>query len=165
MPPRAEAKCLKFCKTIRLRMKFPVRTKRNFGSIRFRISLSGLFYETNFAYTFEEYTEHLQLTKAFAAEHASYSAVQARDNAFVNIQILMHENDFVMISKNTAPDHSFCDSSSGAAECHRKPGISGFMIHAKTSGLREQAGCFLYFADIKRNSSAQAKHFCNARHR
>ena len=87
--------------------EIPCPNETEFREHPLSLSLSGLFCETNFAYTFEEYTEHLQLTKAFAAEHASYSAVQARDNAFVNIQILMHENDFVMISKNTAPTIHF----------------------------------------------------------
>ena len=87
--------------------EIPCPNEAEFREHPLSLSLSGLFCETNFAYTFEEYTEHLQLTKAFAAEHASYSAVQARDNAFVNIQILMHENDFVMISKNTAPTIHF----------------------------------------------------------
>ena len=87
--------------------EIPCPNEAEFREHPLSLSLSGLFCETNLVYTLEEYAEHLQLTKAFAAEHANYSAVRARDNAFANIQILMHENSFVMISKNTAPTIHF----------------------------------------------------------
>ena len=87
--------------------EIPCPDEAEFREHPLQLSLSGLFCETNLVYSLEEYAEHLQLTKAIAAEHANYSAVRARDNAFANIQILMHENSFVMISKNTAPTVHF----------------------------------------------------------
>ena len=87
--------------------EIPCPDEAEFREHPLQLALSGLFCETNLVYTLEEYAEHLQLTKAFATEHANYSAVRARDNAFANIQILVYENSFVMISKNTAPTVHF----------------------------------------------------------
>ena len=67
------------------------------------LSLSLMFSDVNYEYTFEEYTEHLHLTKKFAEDYTNYSAVRTRDNAFANMQITVHENEFVMISKNKSP--------------------------------------------------------------
>ncbi len=71
------------------------------------LSLSLMFNDKNFDYTYAEYSEHLRLTEKFAAENKHYSAAPARKNAFVNIQITMHENEYVMISKNKEPTIHF----------------------------------------------------------
>ncbi len=71
------------------------------------LSLSVMFCDENFEYTFDEYTEHLRLTKEFEKENKNYSVTQTNENAFTNIQITMHENEYVMISKNKAPTIHF----------------------------------------------------------
>lgn len=71
------------------------------------LSLSLMFCDENFEYTYDEYIEHLRLTKEFAKKNKNYSVTQTKENAFVNIQITMHENEFVMISKNSAPTVHF----------------------------------------------------------
>ena len=71
------------------------------------LSLSLMFYDKNFSYTYEEYIEHLRLTREFAAKNKNYSVVQMKECAFANIQITIHENEYVMISKNKAPTIHF----------------------------------------------------------
>ena len=71
------------------------------------LSLSLMFCDGNFEYTYDEYIEHLRLTKEFAKKNKNYSVTQTKENAFANIQITMHENEFVMISKNSAPTVHF----------------------------------------------------------
>ena len=71
------------------------------------LSLSLMFCDENFEYTYDEYIEHLRLTKEFAKKNKNYSVTQTKENAFANIQITMHENEFVMISKNNAPTVHF----------------------------------------------------------
>ena len=71
------------------------------------LSLSLMFCDENFEYTYDEYTEHLRLTKEFAEKNKNYSVTQTKENAFDNIQITMHENEYVMISKNKAPTVHF----------------------------------------------------------
>ena len=71
------------------------------------LSLSLMFCDENFEYTYDEYIEHLRLTKEFAKKNKNYSVTQTKENAFANIQITMHENEFVMISKSNAPTVHF----------------------------------------------------------
>lgn len=71
------------------------------------LSLSLMFCNENFEYTYDEYIEHLRLTKEFAKKNKNYSVTRTKENAFANIQITMHENEFVMISKNKAPTVHF----------------------------------------------------------
>lgn len=71
------------------------------------LSLSLMFFNADYKYTYEEYIEHLKLTEKFAKENKNYSAVQTRENAFANIQITIHEDEYVMISKNRAPTIHF----------------------------------------------------------
>ena len=83
--------------------EIPYLSEEEFKTHPLSISLSLMFSDKNFEYTYAEYSEHLNLTKNFAAETKNYSALQTRENAFTNIQITMHENEYVMISKNKAP--------------------------------------------------------------
>ena len=87
--------------------EIPCPDEKDFCANPLSLSLSPLFCDTNYAYTFEEYTKHLNLTKDFEKKNKNYSYVQTRKNAFANIQITAHENEYVMISKNTAPTIHF----------------------------------------------------------
>lgn len=87
--------------------EIPVLNENDFKEHPLSLSLSLMFCDTDYEYTFDEYAKHLQLTKKFAEENRNYSAVRARENAFANIQITMHENEYVMISKNKAPTIHF----------------------------------------------------------
>lgn len=66
-----------------------------------------MFCNENLEYTYNEYAEHLRLTKEFAEKNKNYSVTRTKENGFANIQITMHENEYVMISKNKAPTIHF----------------------------------------------------------
>lgn len=67
------------------------------------LSLSNAFIENTVTYTYEEYTAHLKATKIFAEQHPNYTVRFAEKPAFRNIQIQIHENEWVMLSKSKAP--------------------------------------------------------------
>lgn len=71
------------------------------------LSLSLMFCDKNYEYTYREYEEHLLLTKEFAEKNKNYSVTRTKENAFTNIQITIHENKYVMVSKNKAPTIHF----------------------------------------------------------
>lgn len=87
--------------------EIPSLTENEFNERPLSLSLSLMFGDANYEYTFGEYTEHLSLTKEFAKKNKNYSAAPAADNVFTNIQIVIHEKEYVMISKNTAPTIHF----------------------------------------------------------
>lgn len=67
------------------------------------LSLSGVFYEKELYYTYEEYIQHLDASRSFAREHPNYTLKADTTHAFRNIQIQIHEGKWVMVSKNKAP--------------------------------------------------------------
>ncbi|MCR5214219.1 MAG: helix-turn-helix transcriptional regulator [Eubacterium sp.] len=67
------------------------------------LSLSGLFYDKDIFYTYEEYVEHMNLTRQWEKKHKNYSLVLRKDVGFRNIQIFIHKDKWVMISKNKSP--------------------------------------------------------------
>ena len=71
------------------------------------LELSGMFCETDIPYNEEEYTAHLKETKAFAEQNSNYSVKQSSIHAFRNIQIFIHEGQWVMVSKGKAPTIHF----------------------------------------------------------
>ena len=87
--------------------EIPYINENEFKSSPLLLSLSLMFYEKDFKYTFDEYREHLALTNEFAKHNENYFAVPTRKNAFLNIQISIHENKYVMISKNNSPTIHF----------------------------------------------------------
>ena len=68
-----------------------------------QLSISACFSETDIPYTYEEYLEHLTLTREFADKHAGYTMKLSNAHVFRNIQIQMLEGNCVMISKVKAP--------------------------------------------------------------
>ena len=67
------------------------------------LDLSGVFCETDILYSEEEYTAHLDEIRAFAEQNPNYSFKQALAQTFRNLQILVHEGQWVMVSKGKAP--------------------------------------------------------------
>ena len=67
------------------------------------LSLSNAFIENTVTYTYEEYTAHLKATKIFAEQHPNYTVRFVEKPAFRNIQIQIHENEWVMLSKSKDP--------------------------------------------------------------
>lgn len=87
--------------------EIPCLSEEKFKKQPLSLSLSLMFCGKSFEYTYEEYSEHLKLTKDFAEKTKNYAAVPTRENAFANIQITIHENEYVLISKNKAPTIHF----------------------------------------------------------
>ena len=82
-------------------------SKEDFASSPLTLSLSDSFYENKIYYTYEEYMEHLKLTKEYEKNNKNYSLITNSYHAFKNIQILIFENNWIMISKNKSPSIHF----------------------------------------------------------
>ena len=82
-------------------------SKEDFASSPLTLSLSDSFYENKIYYTYEEYMEHLKLTKEYEKNNKNYSLITNSYHAFKNIQILIFENNWIMISKDTSPSIHF----------------------------------------------------------
>ena len=67
------------------------------------MQLSGMFFDGDIKYSYEEYSEHLRLTKEFAEKNENYSSKFSSFSAFSNLQIIMHEGKWAMISKGNSP--------------------------------------------------------------
>lgn len=67
------------------------------------LGLSGVFFEKDVPYSYDEYMAHLNETKAFAEAHPNYILKQSSVQAFRNLQILIHEGQWAMVSKGKAP--------------------------------------------------------------
>lgn len=67
------------------------------------MQLSGMFFDRDIKYSYEEYSEHLRLTKEFSEKNENYSAKFSSFSAFSNLQIIMHEGKWAMISKGNSP--------------------------------------------------------------
>lgn len=67
------------------------------------VDLSEIFFEKQISYTYEEYCEHLKSTEEFAKNHLNYSFEITKSHAFCNLQILMHEGSWAMVSKGKSP--------------------------------------------------------------
>ncbi len=83
--------------------EIPVLGREEFKQFPMRLSLSGMFYEKDIFYTWEEYQEHLEQIQAYRKMHPGYTVTENTTSAFRNIQIFIHEKKWVMVSKNKAP--------------------------------------------------------------
>lgn len=83
--------------------ELPIVTEAEFGAHPMALPLSGLFYETDILYTYEEYLEHKMLTQAYGAAHPNYTVKWSGTHTFRNIQIAIVEGKWAVISKNKAP--------------------------------------------------------------
>lgn len=85
----------------------PVVTETEFSEYPMALNLSGMFYETDAAYTYQEYLEHKKQTEIYESEHPNYTAKFSGAHTFRNIQISIHEGNWAVISKNKAPSIHF----------------------------------------------------------
>ena len=67
------------------------------------LSLSGMFFEKDIAYTYPEYLQHLEATKQFASNHTGYDLHTDAEYVFKSIQIQINEGKWVIVSRNNAP--------------------------------------------------------------
>lgn len=71
------------------------------------LDLSGAFCEQDIFYTYEEYHEHLKSTEQFTQAHPNYALKRTSSHAFHNLQIIIHEGKWAMISKGKTPSIPF----------------------------------------------------------
>ena len=83
--------------------EIPVLSREEFEQSPMVLPLSGLFYEREILYRWEDYTEHLQLVHAYRKHNSNYHIVENTASAFRNVQIYIHEGKWVLVSKNKTP--------------------------------------------------------------
>lgn len=107
-------KIKEYAKTQRQRMKKILETERiedeipdfvqeNFTKSPPMLELSGIFCEEDIPYNEEEYTAHLKESMAFAEQDPNYTLKCSTAHAFNNLKIIIHEGQWVMVSKGKTP--------------------------------------------------------------
>ena len=82
-------------------------SKEEFEKSPLSLFLADSFYEKKIYYTYDEYLEHLDLTKKYEKNNKNYKLSVNNHNIFKNIQILICEKNWVMISKANSPSIHF----------------------------------------------------------
>ena len=82
-------------------------SKEDFEALPPTLSLSDSFYEGKICYNYEEYLEHLELTKNYEKKVDNYKLNTNCYHTFRNIQISICKNQWVMVSKDTSPSIHF----------------------------------------------------------
>ncbi len=82
-------------------------SKEDFERAPISLFLADNFYENKVYYNYEEYLEHLNLTKKYEKNNKNYRLSINNNNTFKNIQILICEKNWVMISKANSPSIHF----------------------------------------------------------
>ena len=83
--------------------EMPVISREEFERHPAVLPLSGMFYSKDISLSYDEYSELIKQTEQFQKAHENYTAEFTRTNAFRNLQILIHEGQWAMISKGNAP--------------------------------------------------------------
>ena len=107
-------KITEYAKTQRQRMKIILENERiedeipdfvqeNFTKSPPILELSGIFCEEDIPYNEEEYTAHLKESMAFAEQNPNYTLKCSTAHAFNNLKIIIHEGQWVMVSKGKTP--------------------------------------------------------------
>lgn len=107
-------KIKEYAKTQRQRMKIILENERiedeipdfvqeNFTKNPPMMELSGVFCEEDIPYNEEEYTAHLKESMAFAEQNPNYTLKCSTAHAFHNLKIIIHEGQWVMVSKGKTP--------------------------------------------------------------
>ena len=81
----------------------PIISREEFEQHPAVLPLSGMFYGKDICLSYDEYSELIKQTEQFQKAHENYTAEFTRTNAFRNLQILIHEGQWAMISKGNAP--------------------------------------------------------------
>lgn len=107
-------KIKEYAKTQRQRMKIILENERiedeipdfvqeNFTKSPPMLELSGIFCEEDIPYNEEEYTAHLKESMAFAEQNPNYTLKCSTAHVFHNLKIIIHEGQWVMVSKGKTP--------------------------------------------------------------
>ena len=82
-------------------------SKEDFEKSPHSLFLADNFYEKKIYYTYKEYLEHINLTKEYEKYNKNYKLSVNTNNTFKNIQILICEKNWVMVSKANSPSIHF----------------------------------------------------------
>lgn len=83
--------------------EIPNLSEEEFRQYPMLLSLSGMFFENDIVYTYDDYLEHLKQTERYAERNKNYILKQASAHTFRNLQIIIHEGKWAMISKGKSP--------------------------------------------------------------
>ena len=83
--------------------EIPILSEEEFRQYPMLLSLSGMFFESDIVYTYDDYLEHLKQTEQYAEHNKNYIFKQTSAHTFRNLQIIMHEGKWAMISKGKSP--------------------------------------------------------------
>lgn len=83
--------------------EIPIIDSEEFGQYPVSLSLSGMFYDQDLSYSYDDYLAHMDHTRAFADSHPNYKRISSSTQVFRNLQIRIHEDHNVMISKDKSP--------------------------------------------------------------
>lgn len=78
-------------------------SREEFETRHHALDLSGVFCASDVLYSYDDYSAHLKSTERYAQTHENYSLKYAKRQTFCNLQILIHEGQWAMISKGNAP--------------------------------------------------------------
>lgn len=81
----------------------PSLTEEEFKQYPIVMPLSGMFYEKDIFYSWDDYKEHLKQMAEYAKQHTNYMVAENHSPTFRNIQIYIHEGKWVIVSKNKTP--------------------------------------------------------------
>ena len=87
----------------RIEDEIPDFVQENFTKSPLMLELSGIFCEEDIPYNEEEYTAHLKESMAFAEQNPNYTLKCSTAHAFNNLKIIIHEGQWVMVSKGKTP--------------------------------------------------------------
>lgn len=88
-------------------LELPSLTEEEFQSNPLSLPISELFLDKDITYAYDEYLEHVALTKQFAHNCPKLKVSFTENFMFQNIQIHILEDKWVCISKNKAPSIQF----------------------------------------------------------
>ena len=87
----------------RIEDEIPDFVQENFTKSPPMLELSGIFCEEDIPYNEEEYTAHLKESMDFAEQNPNYTLKCSTAHAFHNLKIIIHEGQWVMVSKGKTP--------------------------------------------------------------
>ena len=87
--------------------EIPIIDKKEFENSPLSLLLSNIFYESKIYYKYEDYLEHLEMTKEFEKNNSNYKLILKPFNTFKNIDLFICKNNWIMISKTNSPSIHF----------------------------------------------------------
>ena len=81
--------------------------KEEFINSNYSLGLSRIFFKKSIKYDYDDYLEHLRLTREYSKTNPNYSFIEASSNLFKGIDICVVDKRKILISKETEPTIHF----------------------------------------------------------